>query len=1403
MKRLFAVILFGFSFQLLAVDIPEPLQPWIKWAQYQQEFRSCPFYSHQHSQKKSQHVCAWPGKLDLDINAKTGQFKIDWQVYADSWVPLPGGENASITRLLDNNQPATFRFKGSQTSIYLKKGHHLLEGFFQWDKRPEDIRVPEEIALVNLTVEGQAINFPERERGLIWLGEPRGQEKAQTNHITNHITMQVERLISDNSPMFMKIKVYLDVSGAARDEMLGKVLGAQLELMDIKGDLSTRVDAKGNLWAQLRPGDWELTLSLRIKGYPEQFSFEPEGKFWPTEEIWSWQSNDALRITQIQSESPVDSKQLLTNKWARFAHFLMKKGDTFKIIERSRGMSKDKDRLTLHRNQWLNFNGDKYIFQDTISGYKTSNWRLDMLPGYQLQSAKSYANDLLVTAVKKDQTGIELRVPNVNLTTTGEAKVTQSDKVSGWDASFDSVSTDLFIPPGRMLLAAPLADKSSGDWLGYWNLWSLFSVLIVLALISRFIGWKVAIPALFTLVLGYYEKGMPLALWFNLVLAIIVASKFTEGIAGRIFSSYKVVSALLLIFALFPFLVDQFRSTLYPQLERYQSLNNQQNLDQLLGSVRRERADKGKLNKQRSSRNQPSKPLQAEEKSSIGYLPKSAYPISLKTEADKITVTGSRISKSDSMSRYQAGALIQAGEALPDWRWHYASLSWSGPIDAQEKSSLIILGRSGRILWRIGLILSSLFWLGLLFKVFKKEDFKLPTMPTKSIEAVFLVGIIGLYSSSFPSLHAAEFPSNQLLKQLQNRLYPQQKCEPVCASLIKTEVKAEQNNLTVKLNYHLNADVVVPIPVSKDWKIIRIVSENKKVSGIYRHQGQDWIALDKGIHQVVITAVLSEKATISIKFIMPPGYISTQGKGWEFAGITSDKLSGNNLQLIRYIKPQAIDNKVNPSNTSNAIAVKPFVQVERSLTFDNEWELLTTVHRIAPVKGALNIDIPLWSMEHPFIAQDKIKQNMMQVSLEPSADDFVWSSQIDRNETFSLKASNSENYTEVWKLVFSPMWNMQLSGIPMVYPGRTYKEDYWEFLYYPRANEKLDIKITRPQHVVGKTMVFDNLNVEYFPGVRGSGAVMELNYHATQAQPLPLTFSKTATISEVKLDGKVVNIRPDDGRLSLQASIGKHRVLVRWRDENKIQIKTILPRFSVNGNYSNLQTKVTIPGKRWTLFASGPGYGPVVLYWGELLVFILVAIALARVSFSALKFRQWLLLGLGMSTFSWPALGLASVWLLTVSWRKKHEVNSGKAAIALQWGFLGLTVTAVLALVATIPSGLLSTPEMGIVGNGSYSNSLQWFLDQGQNEIPQLSFISLPLWIYKALMLLWATWISFSLIKWIGWSWDELKRGQWKLPETIAPKRKSVRKQAKKTESEISEKKEDKKPKKKGHYPFE
>ena len=41
---------------------------------------------------------------------------------------------------------------------------------------------------------------------------------------------------------------------------------------------------------------------------------------------------------------------------------------------------------------------------------------------------------------------------------------------------------------------------------------------------------------------------------------------------------------------------------------------------------------------------------------------------------------------------------------------------------------------------------------------------------------------------------------------------------------------------------------------------------------------------------------------------------------------------------------------------------------------------------------------------------------------------------------------------------------------------------------------------------------------------------------------------------------------------------------------------------------------------------------------------------------------------------------------------------------------------------------------MHVTGNGSYGNSLKWFADSADSELPTASAWTLPLWFYKTLI---------------------------------------------------------------------
>jgi hypothetical protein len=58
---------------------------------------------------------------------------------------------------------------------------------------------------------------------------------------------------------------------------------------------------------------------------------------------------------------------------------------------------------------------------------------------------------------------------------------------------------------------------------------------------------------------------------------------------------------------------------------------------------------------------------------------------------------------------------------------------------------------------------------------------------------------------------------------------------------------------------------------------------------------------------------------------------------------------------------------------------------------------------------------------------------------------------------------------------------------------------------------------------------------------------------------------------------------------------------------------------------------------------------------------------------------------------------------------------------------------------------------------------LRWFADRTDSILPQASVFTAPLWLYKVLILAWALWLSFALIRWLPWVWHAFAQdGLWR-----------------------------------------
>jgi hypothetical protein len=91
------------------------------------------------------------------------------------------------------------------------------------------------------------------------------------------------------------------------------------------------------------------------------------------------------------------------------------------------------------------------------------------------------------------------------------------------------------------------------------------------------------------------------------------------------------------------------------------------------------------------------------------------------------------------------------------------------------------------------------------------------------------------------------------------------------------------------------------------------------------------------------------------------------------------------------------------------------------------------------------------------------------------------------------------------------------------------------------------------------------------------------------------------------------------------------------------------------------------------------------------------------------------------------------------------------------------TVVALGAILISLPNGLLGTPDMHVAGNDSHGNTLSWFADRSDVLLPVATAWSVPMWAYKALILAWALWLSFALLRWLPWVWQCFARdGLWR-----------------------------------------
>jgi hypothetical protein len=1359
--------------------IPPGLRDWQGWVLHGEEFRRCPFTASEVTEAgepiaENLFRCVWPERLTLTVDARGGTFSQRWQVYSESWVALPGNSENWPRDVKLNGAAAAVVAVDDVPSLRLAPGSYTISGRFEWSSRPESLPLPGATAIVDLFVDGSRVAQPERPDGGVWLGKRRSTEQAAAMEV------QVYRLVQDEIPAYLLTRIRLNVAGEAREEVLGPVLPDGFTPLSLQGDLPARLERDGSLRVQLRAGSHEVILYARGTDVAKTLA-RPEnttGK-WPKEEVWSFAANDALRVAAAEGAEGIDPAQAnVPAEWRQYPAFRMDAAAKLTVNERSRGLSNaDDNRLTLARAVWLDFDHHGFTVVDSINGLMRRDWRLDMQAPFALQSARQGADQLLVTEGKEGRAGVELREPQLSLTTVARKESGGGAMpATGWDSRFDRVTGTLNLPVGHRLIAAVGTDGAPRSWWERWGLWNVFGVLLIVGFVYWTAGLIPAALAALALVLTYQEMPEFIWLWGNLLAALSIARAAPAGRFQKFASIYRTVSFVVLGIALLPFLWLQVRYALYPQLAPRDAdygimANLTRDQYQLSATIAPQKeaayAPAAAAPAADAAASAVEAPMEADvvNAEDIGRFPDKRVE-SLQRVTGVLVSKGNGLNSAQVVQRYAAGTVLQAGPGIPAWGYNSYEYYWSGPVESADTVRFIYVGPVVLFFWRIlGVIaLAALFaWLALLS--YGKRLPSMPGFPKAASAATLLLMLCVAAGAPTPAKADApeagpDAPGNDLLAELKTRLTSAPECAPACADISAARVTVEGDRLEVVLQVSALATVAVAMPHASDrWQLDDVSVDAKGTLAMARSDDATlWVPLTAGAHTVRLAGRLAAAESIQLAFPQRPRVIDVSARGWTASGVNEGRLVSGSLELAR----ERVAERSGAALEAGA-EFPAFVRVDRVFNLDLDWTIDTFVTRIAPQRAALSVEIPLVKGESVLTDGVKVRNNEAAlVGLGVGERQMQWHSGLARADTLEVSVPADAPRMEVWSFVVNPQWNVVFEGFAPVLPEDVNATN-WVFRFMPRPGEKLALKVTRPNGVKGTTLAIDSVSLHTAVGSRSSTNTLTFTYRSTQGGRHIIKLPSEARVTSVGVDGRPQQLRPEKGELPLSLSPGTHSLQIVWDESRGVSLLTHPSPIDLQTPASNIEMAVDIPDSRWILAAWGPGVGPAVLYWGELVVFIAVAWLLGRWSQSPLRFTEWLLLGLGLSTQSWFVFCLTAAWLVAMRWRegwKPGEEFPRLSFNVVQLVLAGFTFFTILTLVFSgIRNGLLAYPDMHIAGGGGGSGGYTWFQDQTSGVLENPSIFSVPMWVYRALFFAWASWMAFALVRWLRWAFNAWKSG--------------------------------------------
>ncbi|MFW5925118.1 MAG: hypothetical protein ACOCV4_03070 [Myxococcota bacterium] len=1331
-------------------SVPPELEPWVPWVLAGVPDHGCPV-------TEDGTVCTWAGRLRLELGERGGSFVQQGVTDREAWLALPGDGGHWPQQVRVDGREVPVLEREGRPAVRLEAGSHRIEGRLVFERLPEVLPVPLATALVDLVLEGEAVPSPRREAdGTLWLRRQAAGADGEAR-----LELRVARKVSDGVPVRVTTRLDLEVGGRPREVDLGPVGVPGTVPIRVDADVPARIDGEGHLVVQVVAGEHTVELQARAEGRVEGLQAPAHGEPWPEHEIWVWEGDEELRQVDLRGAPAIDpARTHLDEDWASLPAYVLEPEAELAIGTVRRGEPEPPpNRLKLERELWLDLDGAGYTVRDRVSGSMRRDWRLDLVADGELGHVTVHDQDRLITrAPQGDASGVELRRSDLGMVAEWRLPDERGDLPAvGWSSDVQQLSWRLHLPPGWSVLSASGVDEMSGTWLGSWNLFDFFFVLVLSLAVARLLGWPFGVVALVLLALSHQEPGAPHWTWASLLAAVALLRVLPKHWTRGVVRGWWAVTVAILAALAVPFAVAQVRQAIHPQVaESHRDV----------GFVRQAMAPPGAAMDEDVSLEAAAEEGEA---AAAGLDSAAGERYAQKAETE-------RKPKKLALLEQDPSAVIQTGPGVPAWSWRTWSLSWSGPVERDQRVELFLLSP-----WVNGLLavlrVALMFLLGVVLvgRSWPRGGGDRSSRASGTLAAAaammwLTLGLAGAARAQPVTPPEPPAPEPDILAELRERLTRAADCRPDCVAAPSAELSIEADRLALSAEVHAGeaSSFRLPGPASQ-WVPAEVRLDGSATTALaLRDDGYIHVRVPAGTHRIEIAGpVVSDALTLQLpdrvrRFAVGPA------EGWAVDGIGEDGRATGQVRLTR-VRPAGAED----DGGDVSAALPPWLHVRRRLEAGVGWRLRTVVRRVSPAGSPVRVRVPLLEGESVQRSDLAIEDGHAVVALGDDQEELEWRSTLEPRSELAWKAPEGVPWTETWDLACGPVWRCEpgddAEGAPP--PVGHVDEGRWQPTYRPWPGEQLAMRFARPDAAEGRAITVDSAELVVHPGARLERSTLTLRVRSSSGGVQAMTVPEGARVQSLTVDGEARPFRRQDRTLEVGLSPGVQVIAVEWQRSEGMGVVHHAPAVELGGPATNAEVTLHVPPERWLLGVAGPSWGPTVLFWSYLLVVVLLALLLSRVPGSPLRFWQWGLLGVGLTQVH-PVAALGVVgWFFALRWRRARPLARKGTFDLVQLLLVVGTVAALGVLYTAVHRGLLVQPDMQVAGARSTQTALRWYVDRVEDVLPTPVVWSVPLWIWKVLMLLWSLWLAWSLVRWLPWAWRCFSEGGlWKRLRRPKPK---------------------------------